>query len=87
MINGLTLPQRHLLSLIAIGQDHELNLRILNTLVKRGLVEQYYQNPTQNKLFQAKRYRLPDNVLLKWREWCKESNKRSERKDEEYNCE
>jgi hypothetical protein len=70
----LTKNQRHVLGLIAMGEDGGHSDRTLDSLVKRGLIERQEQS-FGDGLGSIYRYSMPLSVHMAWCAWCAERNK------------
>lgn len=73
LIEKLTERQRGALGLIAIGEDGMHHSRTLETLLRKGLIEQYEQALPGGLPVRIKRYRVPLAVYAAWCEWCAEN--------------
>ena len=70
-VKGLTKKQREVFEQIAIGNDKGIHTSTAKSLIKKGLIKQYYQT-FQGCLVRVVRYQVPLDVHAKWCEWCSE---------------
>jgi hypothetical protein len=67
---NLTKSQLSVFEQICINDDAAHNQRTLDSLVRRGLIEEYDER--QDVIFVIKRYRVPIPVHMAWCEWASE---------------
>lgn len=65
--DSLTENQQRVAGLIAIGDDRLQNRRTLDSLVNKGIIEQYREQFRGGCIF---RYRMPQAVHIEWCAWC-----------------
>ena len=71
-IDGLTKRQIETFEQIAIGNDKGIHPKVADNLVKRGLLEKYYEISIGGG-FRIIRYKVPIPIHAKWCAWCADS--------------
>ena len=76
-IDTLTPKQREMLDRINVGMDERLHPRVVEALMKKGLIEQREETLGGRFPVRIKRYSTNAQVSLAWCEWCAAHDKQN----------